>query len=108
MGGNGGRDELKWCQLAHNQLISLQGPHFNTVQLKPTIKSQIPGRMVSSGICSVYSDKTHLKKLMIMIIIIIIIIILLLLLFIMNKLQETTVFRGRQKLASAMKLRPEK
>ena len=28
--------------------------------------------------------------------------------FIMNKLQETTVFRGHQNLTSAMKLRPEK
>ena len=40
------------------------------------------------------------KVMMIMIIIIIIII--------MNKLQETTVFSGRQILTSAMKLRPEK
>ena len=57
--------------------------------------------MVSSGICdvviaSVYSEKTRLKKLMKMMIII------------MNKSQETTAFRGRQKLTSAMKLRPEK
>ena len=43
------------------------------------------------------SEKTHLKKLMIMIII-----------FFMNKSQETTVFSGRQKLTSVMKLRPEK
>ena len=58
--------------------------------------------MVSSGIsvvafASVYSEKTRLKKLMIMIIIII-----------MNKSQETTLFSGREKLTSAMKLRPEK
>ena len=50
-------------------------PH--TVQLKPIIKAQISGRMVSSGIsdvafASVHSEKTHLKKLMKMIIIIII------------------------------------
>ena len=53
--------------------------------------------MVSSGISDVAfaSVKTRLKKLMIMIII-------------MNKSQETTVFGGRQKLTSAMKLRPEK
>ena len=51
---------------------------------------------------SVYSDKTHMKKLMMMNMIIIIIII------IMNKSQELTVFHRRQKLTSAMKLRPEK
>ena len=49
---------------------------------------------------SVYSEKTRMKKLMMKMIIIIIII--------MNKLQELTVFHGRQKLTSAMKLRPEK
>ena len=70
----------------------------HTVQLKPRIKVQISGRMVSSGlsdvaIASVHSEKTCLKKLMIII---------------MNKSQETTVFSGRQKLTSAMKLRPEK
>ena len=64
----------------------------HTVQLKPMIKAQI---RISSGISdvvitSVYSQKTRLKKL------------------IMNKLQETTVFGGCQKLTSAMKLRPEK
>ena len=48
---------------------------------------------------SVYSEKTRLKKMMMKIIITIII---------MNKSQETTVFSGRQKLTSAMKLRPEK
>ena len=71
----------------------------HTIQLKPMIKAQISGRMVSSGIrfTSVYSEKTRLKKLMIIIIIII-----------MNKSQETTVFSERQKLTSAMKLRPEK
>ena len=46
--------------------------------------------MVSSGIsevafASVYSEKTRLK----------------------NKSQEATIFNGRQKLTSAMKLRPE-
>ena len=49
-------------------------------------------------IASVHSEKTRMKK-MIMIIIIIIS---------MNKSQEFTVFHGRQKLTSAMKLRPEK
>ena len=41
----------------------------HTVQLKPMIKAQISGRMVSSGISdvaitSVHSEKTCLKKLM--------------------------------------------
>ena len=72
-----------------------------TIQLKPMIKAQISGRMVSSGlsdvaIASVHSEKTLQKKLMINIIII------------MNKSQVTTVFRGRQKLTSTMKLRTEK
>ena len=75
----------------------------HTVQLKPMIKAQISGRMVSSGISdiaftSVYSEKILLKKLMKIIIIIII----------MNKSQEMTIFSGRQKLTSAMKLSPEK
>ena len=50
----------------------------HTVQLKPMIKSQISGRMVSSGIsdvasASVHSEKPRLKKLMLMKMIIIII-----------------------------------
>ena len=67
-----------------------------TVQLKPMIKSQISGRMLSSGISdvaftSIHWDKTRPKEVDdddendIIIIII------------MNKLQETTVFRGCQK-----------
>ena len=47
---------------------------MHTVQLKPMIKAQIPGRMVSSGISDVvtseYSEKTRLKKLMMIMIII--------------------------------------
>ena len=63
--------------------------------------------MASIGIsdvvtASVYSEKTRMKKLMMKTIITIIIII------IMNKSQELTVFHGRQKVTSAMKLRPEK
>ena len=74
----------------------------HTVQLKPMIKAHISGRTISSNIsdvafASVYSDKTHLKKLIMIIIIII-----------MNKSQETMVFSGCQKLTSPMKLRPEK
>ena len=65
------------------------------VQLKPTIKDQISGKLVTNGIsdvaiASVNSEKTLTKK-MIMIIIIIS----------MNKSQELTVFHGRQKLTSA-------
>ena len=72
----------------------------HTVQLKPMIKAHFSGRMVSSSVsdvafASVYSEKTRLKKLMKKIIII------------MNKSQDTKVFSGRQKLTSAMKLRPE-
>ena len=57
-----------------------------TVQLKPTIKVQISGRMASLCIsdvvnASVYLEKTCLKKLML----------------IMNKLQESTVFGRHQK-----------
>ena len=68
------------------------------------IKAQISVRMASIGISDVVTalvnyEKTRMKKcIMIMITIIII----------MNKSQETTVFGGRQKLTSAMKLRPEK
>ena len=63
------------------------------------IKAQISGTMVSSGISnvaftSVHSEKTRLKNLIMTII--------------MKKSPETTVFSGRQKLTSAMKLRPEK
>ena len=71
-----GGEELKWRQLAHHQLMSQQGPHSsNTVKLKPIIKAQISGKLVTSGIsdvatASVHSEKTRLKKLMIMIIII--------------------------------------
>ena len=69
-----GREELKRHQL---QLISSQGRH--AVQLKPTVKVQISGRIASIGIsdvvnASVYSEKTRMKKLMMMKMIIIIII----------------------------------
>ena len=71
----------------------------HTVQLKPMIKAQISGRVVSSRIsdvvtAEVYSEKTCLKKLMII--------------MTMNKWQETMVYGGCQKLTSAMKVRPEK
>ena len=65
--------------------------------------------MASIGIsdvvtASVYSEKTRMKKLMMMMMKMIIIISI----SIMNKLQETTFFHGRQKLTSAIKQRPEK
>ena len=71
-----GGEELKWCQLAHYPAnepaknLSL----VHTVQLKPMIKAQISGRMVSSGISdeaipSVHSEKTRLKKSIMIIII---------------------------------------
>ena len=64
------------------------------------IKAQISVRMVSSSIsdvvfCSIHSEKTHLKKLLIMIIF-------------MKEYKEMTVFIGGQKLTSAMKQRPVK
>ena len=82
---------------------------FHTVQLKPMIKAHSSGKKVSSGISdvvitSVYSEKTHLKKLMMMIMMMKIMIMI----TIMNKSQEKKVFSGRQKLTSAMKLRPDK
>ena len=66
----------------------------HTVKLKPIIKDQIPGKLVTSGIsdvatASVHSEKTWAKK-WIMIIIIF-----------MNKSQELMIFHGRQKLTSA-------
>ena len=74
MGGIGGREELKWCQLAHYQLMSQQGPHFSPQSI---IKAHISGKLVTSGIsdvatASVHSEKSRLKKLMIIILIIII------------------------------------
>ena len=84
----------------------------NTVQLKSMIKVHSSGRMVSSGISDVviasgHSEKTRLKKLM-MIMMMKMIITIIIIIIIMNKSQEMTVFRGHQKLTSAMKLRPEK
>ena len=103
-----GREELKWHQLAHHKLMNEPAKDLilvHTVQLKPMIKAQISGRMVSSGIndvafASIHSEKTRLKKLMMRMRIMI--------LLTMKKSQETTVFSGHQKLTSAMKLRPEK
>ena len=65
-------EKLKWHQLAHHQLMS-KPVLVHTVQLRPMIKSQISGRMISSGIsdvaiASVYFDKKRLKKMIIIII----------------------------------------
>ena len=83
-----GGEKIKWCQPAHHQLWSQQRPHLSTHSTAKTNDSS--GRMVSSGtvIASVHCEKTRLKKLMMTIMKMIIIII-------MNKSQETTVFRGR-------------
>ena len=50
-----GGEELKWRQLAHNQLMSPQRPHFSpySIQLIPIIEAQISGKLVSSGISDV-------------------------------------------------------
>ena len=93
-----GGEELKWRQLTHNQLMSPQGSHFCAHSTAKTNdkkhKSQEEWHLLISDVvtASVYSEKIRIKKLML----------------IMNKSQETTVFGGRQKLTSAMKLRPEK
>ena len=75
MGGIVGRGKIKWRQLAHHQLISQERPLIlvHTVKLKPIIKAQISGKLVTSGIsyvaiASVHSEKTRMKK-MIMIVI---------------------------------------
>ena len=87
-----GGEELKWCQLTHNQLMSPQGPHFSSHNTaNSTIKAQISGRMASIGIsdvatASVYLEKTHLKKLIMM---------MKMTISIMNKSQETTAFHWR-------------
>ena len=76
--GIGGRGGIKMASVstpsANESAKDLILVH--TVQLKPMIKAQISGRMVSSGkndvaIISVHSEKTRLKFRMIIIIIII-------------------------------------
>ena len=77
VGGIGVRGTIKMVtantQSANDKDLIL----VHTVQLKPTIKAQISGRMTFIGIsdvvtASVYLEKTSLKKLMKIIIIIII------------------------------------
>ena len=68
-----GGEELKWRQLTYSRLMSPHGPHFSAHSTaKTTIKAQISGRMACIGkrdvvTASVYSEKTHLKKLMMII-----------------------------------------
>ena len=74
-----------------------------TVQLKQMIKSHFSGKLVSSisnvAFTSVYSEKTCLKKLIMMNMMMMM---LMMMIIITNKSQETSVFRGCQKLTSAM------
>ena len=89
-----GREELKWRQVTHNQLMSPQGPHFAKTNDKSRNlrKNGIYWCISDVVTASVYSEKTRLKKLML----------------IMNKSQESKVFGGCQKLTFTMKQRPEK
>ena len=63
VGGIGVRGGIKMASAKHNQLMSSQGSHFSpALQLKPTIKVQITGRMACIGrsnvvTASVYSEK---------------------------------------------------
>ena len=51
-----GGDELIWRQLTHNQLKARKDLILvHTVQLKPTIKAQITGRMAPIGISDRFS-----------------------------------------------------
>ena len=88
---------------------------IHTVQLKSMTKAHSSGIMVSSGIsavviASVYSEKTHLKKLMMMRITMTMMtmMMMMMMMMMMNKSQETMVFSGCQKQTSTMKLMPEK
>ena len=68
-----GREELKWHQLKHNQLMSSQGPHFSPRSTAKTNdkstnlgKNDIHIGISDAVTTSVYSEKTRLKKLMMM------------------------------------------
>ena len=73
-----GGEEFKWCQAAHNQLWSQQGPHFSP---HSTAKTNDKSTSEESDEDYDYEEK---------------------------KSQEPTVFSSCQKVTSAMKLRPEK
>ena len=68
-----GGEELKWHQLAHHQLRANEGLILvHTVKLKPIIKAQISGNLVTSGIsdvaiAKVHSEKTRMKKMIVII-----------------------------------------
>ena len=90
-----GGEELKWHQPSHHKLWSL---HFSPHSTESMIKAHSSGRMVSSGIsdvviASVHSEKTRLKKLMMTMTMR-----MMMMMMIINKLQETMVFRGGQNL----------
>ena len=76
-----GGEELKWRKLKHNQIMSPQGHLVHTVQLNPTMKPQISGRMASIGLSDVVTSSVNSEKTRMVIMIIIIIII-------MNKSQD--------------------
>ena len=105
MGGIVGWEKIKMASANTPSVNEPAKASFSTqymVKLKPNIKGQISGKLVTSGlndvaIVSVHSEKNRVKKMITIIIIIS-----------MNKLQELTVFGGCQKLTSAMKQRPEK
>ena len=58
-----GREELKWRQLAHHQLMSYKGFILvHTVKLKPIIKAQISRKLVTSGVSDVAIATVHSEK----------------------------------------------
>ena len=71
-----GREELKWRQLKHNQLMSPQGPHFSPHSRAKTNDKSTNLRKIGiywySGVvtASVNSEKTRMKKSMMILIII--------------------------------------
>ena len=94
------REEFKWSTIRYRASKDLILVH--AVQLKPMIKAHSSGKIVSSDIsdvviASAYSEKTHMKKLMM-------IKMMMVMMIIMNKLRVTALFSGRQNLTFAMKL----
>ena len=67
-----GGEELKWRQLKHNQLMSLQVPHFSPRSTAKTndkkYKSQKEWYLLVEDVvtASRYSEKIRLKKLLMM------------------------------------------
>ena len=58
-----GREQLKWRQLKHNQLM-IQGPYFSPCSTAS--KSTKNGIISDFVTASVYSEKTRLKKMIMM------------------------------------------